>query len=110
LFFFFQAEDGIRAFHVTGVQTCALPISTTRPAEFVRLSASLLRPHLARQLEILALMVLGLVFTMAFPFITREIFDEVVLTGDFRFGRASCRESGKISVVGGESKEKRSNG
>src|SRR5690606_39347211 len=26
-FFFFQAEDGIRVFHVTGVQTCALPIS-----------------------------------------------------------------------------------
>src|SRR5690606_19805596 len=26
--FFFQAEDGIRAFHVTGVQTCALPISS----------------------------------------------------------------------------------
>src|SRR5690606_39549620 len=25
-FFFFQAEDGIRDFHVTGVQTCALPI------------------------------------------------------------------------------------
>src|SRR5690606_18863367 len=25
--FFFKAEDGIRAFHVTGVQTCALPIS-----------------------------------------------------------------------------------
>src|SRR5690606_40090887 len=29
-FFFFQAEDGIRDFHVTGVQTCALPISTTK--------------------------------------------------------------------------------
>src|SRR5690606_40545861 len=29
LFFFFQAEDGIRDFHVTGVQTCALPISRT---------------------------------------------------------------------------------
>src|SRR6266511_1473237 len=27
-FFFFQAEDGIRDFHVTGVQTCALPILT----------------------------------------------------------------------------------
>src|SRR5215510_12745441 len=27
-FFFFQAEDGIRDGHVTGVQTCALPIST----------------------------------------------------------------------------------
>src|SRR6266511_1338438 len=26
-FFFFQAEDGRRVFHVTGVQTCALPIS-----------------------------------------------------------------------------------
>src|SRR5690625_7236615 len=25
-FFFFQAEDGIRDRHVTGVQTCALPI------------------------------------------------------------------------------------
>src|SRR5689334_24195348 len=27
LFFFFQAEDGIRDGTVTGVQTCALPIS-----------------------------------------------------------------------------------
>src|SRR5690606_40162990 len=27
--FFFQAEDGIRVFHVTGVQTCALPIWCT---------------------------------------------------------------------------------
>src|SRR5690606_41081224 len=27
--FVFQAEDGIRGFHVTGVQTCALPISST---------------------------------------------------------------------------------
>src|SRR5207253_3266674 len=30
LVFFFQAEDGIRVGHVTGVQTCALPIY--RPA------------------------------------------------------------------------------
>src|SRR5690606_29203174 len=28
--FFFQAEDGIRDFHVTGVQTCALPISIVK--------------------------------------------------------------------------------
>src|SRR5690606_40428829 len=28
--FFFQAEDGIRDFHVTGVQTCALPIFSAR--------------------------------------------------------------------------------
>src|SRR5882757_11100425 len=30
LFFFFQAEDGIRDIGVTGVQTCALPISWRR--------------------------------------------------------------------------------
>src|SRR3712207_7245086 len=28
IFFFFQAEDGIRDIGVTGVQTCALPISS----------------------------------------------------------------------------------
>src|SRR5690606_40922038 len=28
---FFQAEDGIRDFHVTGVQTCALPIYELSP-------------------------------------------------------------------------------
>src|SRR5262249_59340109 len=28
-FFFFQAEDGIRDWSVTGVQTCALPISSS---------------------------------------------------------------------------------
>src|SRR2546427_4013552 len=31
-FFFFQAEDGIRDLTVTGVQTCALPISPRVPA------------------------------------------------------------------------------
>src|SRR5437879_7215223 len=30
-FFFFQAEDGIRDTSVTGVQTCALPISRRLP-------------------------------------------------------------------------------
>src|SRR5256885_11871275 len=30
-FFFFQAEDGIRDYKVTGVQTCALPISSRAP-------------------------------------------------------------------------------
>src|SRR5256885_7401466 len=30
-FFFFQAEDGIRDYKVTGVQTCALPIPRQRP-------------------------------------------------------------------------------
>src|SRR5690606_19274402 len=31
--FFFQAEDGIRDFHVTGVQTCALPISLPKEVD-----------------------------------------------------------------------------
>src|SRR5690606_30695904 len=35
-----QAEDGIRDFHVTGVQTCALPL----------ISLSLLRCHFCRHL------------------------------------------------------------
>src|SRR2546430_8663203 len=33
-FFFFQAEDGIRDLTVTGVQTCALPISLRRKIAF----------------------------------------------------------------------------
>src|SRR5262249_57867758 len=37
--FFFQAEDGIRYWSVTGVQTCALPISSTR-----QLASSGIRP------------------------------------------------------------------
>src|SRR6266542_6377272 len=32
-FFFLQAEDGIRDATVTGVQTCALPISGKRPID-----------------------------------------------------------------------------
>src|SRR5690606_39381925 len=35
--FFFQAEDGIRDFHVTGVQTCALPISANDSRVNIRL-------------------------------------------------------------------------
>src|SRR2546430_13573467 len=34
LFFFFQAEDGIRDLTVTGVQTCALPIFSSTEASF----------------------------------------------------------------------------
>src|SRR2546421_8178044 len=34
-FFFFQAEDGIRDLIVTGVQTCALPISVVAGVDVV---------------------------------------------------------------------------
>src|SRR2546430_16707697 len=45
-FFFFQAEDGIRDLTVTGVQTCALPISVT-----VHVVPGDPRPELAQRLR-----------------------------------------------------------
>src|SRR2546430_6876130 len=47
LFFFFQAEDGIRDLTVTGVQTCALPIFFITAREDTRLAgiAVLLHPR-----------------------------------------------------------------
>src|SRR5256885_3962336 len=49
-FFFFQAEDGIRDYKVTGVQTCALPISAAAdgPGEADRLDQRVLDQHRAR--------------------------------------------------------------
>src|SRR2546429_10367 len=41
-FFFFQAEDGIRDVAVTGVQTCALPISFGRASQSGALMVELL--------------------------------------------------------------------
>src|SRR3712207_8138694 len=35
MFFFFQAEDGIRDIGVTGVQTCALPIFQSEDVEIL---------------------------------------------------------------------------
>src|SRR2546430_1932885 len=47
IFFFFQAEDGIRDLTVTGVQTCALPISIVRTdiasAEMIKLASNAFR-------------------------------------------------------------------
>src|SRR5699024_11431422 len=38
VFFFFQAEDGIRDRNVTGVQTCALPISIEEQERFLKMA------------------------------------------------------------------------
>src|SRR5437763_8215434 len=43
-YFFFQAEDGIRDTSVTGVQTCALPISRDAVELFERGKAALYEP------------------------------------------------------------------
>src|SRR5206468_4526712 len=51
-FFFFQAEDGIRDLIVTGVQTCALPISQHRRLQLEgdkRQRYAMLRDNLAQQ-------------------------------------------------------------
>src|SRR6266511_2027820 len=45
IFYLIQAEDGIRYFHVTGVQTCARPISF---AELLRVPAAVVRSNLHR--------------------------------------------------------------
>src|SRR5690606_39836139 len=42
-FFFFQAEDGILDFHVTGVQTCALPICSRRSSRSSVVTSALKR-------------------------------------------------------------------
>src|SRR5262249_61402760 len=50
-FFFFQAEDGIRDWSVTGVQTCALPISVSNVLQMRRAEGgSTITQQLARNL------------------------------------------------------------
>src|SRR5215211_4359424 len=47
VFFFFQAEDGIRDHCVTGVQTCALPISAPGATSLPRIITPNANPALA---------------------------------------------------------------
>src|SRR5690625_7226300 len=91
-FFFFQAEDGIRDGHVTGVQTCALPIFPRRLLGFW-----LTAKHGSEGLrEVLT-----------------ERFQETMV-GDLKhrvlvpaeIGRASCRERGEMWGGGRAMKEK----
>src|SRR2546430_12428901 len=51
VFFFFQAEDGIRDLTVTGVQTCALPIYCDRPGSASSAAADAARAASARTLQ-----------------------------------------------------------
>src|SRR5256885_4010099 len=85
IFFFFQAEDGIRDYKVTGVQTCALPISSGREgADFV---PGLDDPVPARAVPFVEAMVVRRV--------AGEPLQYVVGRWGFRrleIGRASCRE------------------
>src|SRR5437762_5721071 len=86
--FFFQAEDGIRDTSVTGVQTCALPISSN-PAAMDLLSVQqpgMTLDKLASEMSVrLRIPYLHIVYIVEQykRFKRREI------------GRASCRESDK---------------
>src|SRR5690606_39835914 len=96
-FFFIQAEDGIRDFHVTGVQTCALPILDLHPAG----AAVVDRPQDARGARGAAARLVGedLVDLVAPP-PGREAPDVRALPVA-EIGRASCRERG-WSAGGGQ--------
>src|SRR6266487_6086004 len=61
LFFFFQAEDGIRDGRVTGVQTCALPIWSSLPSFVRRRRGSVMRigAILRQWVDVLATLFLG---------------------------------------------------
>src|SRR5690606_39765166 len=90
-FFFFQAEDGIRDFHVTGVQTCALPISTAATKGSVATRSAIFRRTSNRS-----------AFGCPAPINTDRAFSTspsaTPSTGSAKIGRASCRE--RVEVLG----------
>src|SRR5690606_40078962 len=88
--FFFQAEDGIRDFHVTGVQTCALPISEIYKIVDVKMNKSY--NSIWDDYKYMINYKDG--DDMSKCKIDRDLFDEVC-----EIGRASCRERVWISVV-----------
>ena len=50
--FFFQAEDGIRDSPVTGVQTCALPISDARVQKIYGGTNEIMKELIARSMDL----------------------------------------------------------
>src|SRR5207249_12283810 len=96
--FFFQAEDGIRDRNVTGVQTCALPISRLRPGRGAPGSAPTDRSAPGRQAHSGTTTITG---HHAVPM--QVWFSEKRA----EIGRASCRERVEIAVGAGQLKKSR---
>ena len=91
IFFFFQAEDGIRDYDVTGVQTCALPIcyyaSRTRYATLgfeITISGRMLMFLTSSNM-----MLIWFSFGLAYPYVllrnARYLCDYLTLVGDQDF-------------------------
>src|SRR5690606_40969735 len=99
--FFFQAEDGIRDFHVTGVQTCALPISTTAGSVVLADAAPAAAdcPAVARLRRAGAALV-GHTNMSEFAFSGVGINPHHGTPANPEIGRASCRERVKRSRGG----------
>src|SRR5690606_40943037 len=99
-FLFFQAEDGIRDFHVTGVQTCALPIfkvEALRRAESSLSSGAVLASNTS------SISIDDLSATLQRPrrFLGLHFFNPVPASAlvEVEIGRASCRERGDVGVL-----------
>src|SRR5262249_59014886 len=101
LFFFFQAEDGIRDWSVTGVQTCALPIFKAWQVIGHRRQAD----RTADRVELVTANPRKLPVTCEAQGDSCVEFS--VLRRKSKIGRASCRERGEISVVAGALKRKK---
>src|SRR5258706_5208933 len=85
LFFFFQAEDGIRDWSVTGVQTCALPIFTLG----AHMDIKAIQTFLSTTVVLLGTKIVA---AIAFWIIGRWLIGKVVALIQAEIGRASCRE------------------
>src|SRR5256885_9392888 len=83
-FFFFQAEDGIRDYKVTGVQTCALPICRGQDDLLVARIRDDVVDDLAQEVGAVELPLLS----GSIPTIKKGPFPGA----DIEIGRASCRE------------------
>src|SRR5690606_39380951 len=98
-----QAEDGIRDFHVTGVQTCALPISPESIVESVLITdATLDAPTPRTQMPFGSVVwPLGLVTRIAGSWLAPEpitLIPSMNTPSVVKIGRASCRERVKDAM------------
>src|SRR5256885_6925620 len=103
VFFFFQAEDGIRDYKVTGVQTCALPISGVGLCKIWTIVNEVAQQKPTPVLRI-GLIGYGSADKDIKFFPLSNDLDKVF---EHQIGRASCRERVEISVGAGSFKKKK---